>query len=134
MKNIPSGDPFDSREYVAKQKEDNEMDLGLFLKLAEENKFIYNQTPVNTLINDMGKLLNGFITTGYFSLGDDGEIDTRNFLKDSKELAKFKDKELDKYDDHTSIYYTGKNCRFFRNFKRVTGSEHRRGANEFNKI
>ena len=80
----------------------------------------------------MEKLKNGFFTNGYFSLGDDGEIDTNRFFKDSDELAKFIDKILDKYDDHPSIYYTGNNYRFFRNFKRVTRSEHGRGANEFN--
>ena len=75
-----------------------------------------------------------FFTNGYFSLGDDGEIDTNRFFKDSDELAKFIDKILDKYDDHPSIYYTGNIYRFFRNFKRVTRSEHGRGANEFNTI
>ena len=82
----------------------------------------------------MEKLRNGFFTNGYFTLGEDGEIDTNRFLKDSKELAKFIDKILDKYDDHPSIYYTGNIYRYFRNFKRVTRSEHGRGANEFNNI
>ena len=82
----------------------------------------------------MEKLKNGFFTNGYFSLGDDGEIDTNRFFKDSDDLAKFIDKILDKYDDHPSIYYTGNIYRYFRNFKRVTRSEHGRGANEFNTI
>ena len=134
IKNIPKENPFDFTDYVEKQKEENEIDLGLFLELAEENKIIYNQTPVTTLIEDMDKLKNGFFTNGYFSLGDDGEIDTNRFFKDSDELAKFMDKILDKYDDHPSIYYTGNIYRYFGNFKRVTRSEHGRGANEFNTI
>ena len=134
IKNIPKENPFDFTDYVKKQKEESEIDLGLFLELAEENKIIYNQTPVNTLIEDMEKLKNGFFTNGYFSLGDDGEIDTNRFFKDSDELAKFIDKILDKYDDHPSIQYTGNIYRYFRNFKRVTRSEHGRGANEFNTI
>ena len=53
----------------------------------------------------MEKLTNGFFTNGCFNLGDDdGEIDTNRFFKDSRELAQFIDKILDKYDDHTSIY------------------------------
>ena len=96
--------PFDFTECFEKKKEDNEIDLGLFLELAEENKIIYNQTPVNILIEDMEKLKNGFFTKGYFSQGDDGEIDTNRFFRD---LAKFIDKIFDKYDDHPSIYYTG---------------------------
>ena len=104
----------------------------MFLELAEENEIIYNQVPVNTLIEDMEKLKNVFITNGYFSLGDEGEIDTDRFFEDSNELAKFIDKILDKNDDHPSIYYTGNIHRYFRIFKRVTRSDHGRGANEFN--
>ena len=131
IKNLPKENPFDFTDIV---KEDDEIDLGLFLELFEENKIIYNQTPVNTLIEDMEKLKNGFFTNGYFSLGDDGEGDTNRFFKDSDELAKFIDKILDKYDGHHSIYYTGSIYRYFRNFKRVNRSKYGRGANEFNNI
>ena len=134
IKNLPVENPFDFTEYLEKQKEENEIDLGLFLELAEENKIIYNQVPINNLIEDMEKLKNGFFTNGYFTLGEEGEIDTNRFFRDSKELAKFIDKKLDKYDDHPSIYYTGNISRYFKNFKRVNRSEHGRGANEFNNI
>ena len=134
IKILPVENPFDFTEYVENQKEENEIDLGLFLELAEENKVIYNQVPVNTLIEDTEKLKNGFFTNGYFTLGEEGEIDTNRFFKDSSELAKFIDKILDKYDDHPSIYYTGNIYRYFKNFKRVNRSEHGRGANEFNNI
>ena len=134
IKNIPKENPFDFTDIVEKQKEENEKDLGLFLELAEENKIIYNQVPINTLVEDMEKLKNGFFTNGYFSLGEEGEIDTNRFFKNSDELAKFIDKILDKYDDHPSIYYTGNIYRYFRNFKRVNRSDHGRGANEFNNI
>ena len=133
-KQLRKENPFDFTDYVEKQKEENEIDLGLFLELAEENKIIYNQTPVSTLIEDMEKMKNGFFTNGYFSLGEEGEIDTNRFFKDSDELAKFIDKILDKYDEYPSIYYTGNIYRYFRIFKRVTRSEHGRGANEFNNI
>ena len=131
IKNLPKENPFDFTDIV---KEDDEIDLGLFLELAEENKIIYNQTPVSTLIEDMEKLKNGFFTNGYFTLGEEGEIDTNRYFKDSDELAKFIDKILDKYDDHPSIYYTGNIYRYFKNFKRVNRSEHGRRANEFNNI
>ena len=131
IKNLPKENPFDFTDIV---EEENEIDLGLFLELAEENKIIYNQVPINTLVEDMEKLKNGFFTNGYFTPGEEGEIDTNRFFKNSDELAKFIDKILDKYDDHPSIYYTGNIYRFFRNFKRVNRSEHGRGANEFNNI
>ena len=134
IENLPVENPFDFTDYVEKQKEENEIDLGLFLELAEENKIIYNQAPVITLIEDMKKLKNGFFTNGYFTLGEDGEIDTNRFFKDSDELAKFIDKILDKYDDHPSIYYTGNIHRYFKNYKRINRSEHGRGTNEFNNI
>ena len=82
----------------------------------------------------MEKLKNGFFTNGYFTLGEEGEIDTNRFFKDSDELAKFIDKILDKYDDHPSVYYTGNIYRYFKNYKRITRSDHGRGANEFNNI
>ena len=134
IKNIPKENPFDFTDYIEKQKEENEIDLGLFLQLAEENKIIYNQVPINTLIEDMQKLTNGFFTNGYFTLGEEGEIDTNRFFKNSNELSEFIDKILDKYDDHPSIYYTGNIFRYFKKFKRVNRSEHGRGANEFNNI
>ena len=87
IKNLPIENPFDFTDYVKEQEEENEIDLGLFLELAEENKIIYNQVPVITLIEDMKKLKNGFFTNGYFTLGEDGEIDTNRFFKDSDELA-----------------------------------------------
>ena len=131
IKNLLKENPFDFTDIA---KEDDEIDLGLFLELAEEYKIIYNQVPVTSLIEDIEKLLNGFFTNGYFTLGDEGEIDTIRFFKDSEELAKFIDKLLDKYDDHPSIYYTGGIYRYFRNFKRVNRSEYGRGADEFNNI
>ena len=75
------------------QKEENEVDLGFFLELAEENKVIYNHIPVNTLVEFMEKMKNGFFTNGYFSLDDNGEFDTNRFFKDTDELVKFIDKK-----------------------------------------
>ena len=117
IKKLSKENPFDFTDIVIKQNEENEIDLGLFFELAEENKIIYNQVPINNLIEDMKKLKNGFFTNGYFHLGDEGEIDTNRFFKDSDELAKFIDKILDKYDDHPSIYYTGNIYRYFKNYK-----------------
>ena len=96
IKNLPKENLFDFTDFVEKQKEENEIDLGLFLELAEENKIIYNQVPINILVEDMEKLKNGFLTYGYFFLGEEGEIDTNKFFKNSDELAKFIDKILDK--------------------------------------
>ena len=83
------------------QREENEIELGLVFKLGEKNQIISDQIPVNTLIEDMEKIKNGFITKGNFTLGDK-DIDTKRFFKDSHELANFIDKTLDKYDDHPS--------------------------------
>ena len=134
VKNLPKENPFDFLDIV--KEDDDEIDLGLFLELAEENKIIYNQVPVTTLIEDMEKLPNDFFTNGYFFLSDDdGDgIDTNRFFKNSDELAKFIDKILDKYDDHPSIYYTGNIYRYFKNYKKVNRSDYGRGANEFNNI
>ena len=63
IKNLPSENPFDFTEYVEMQDEESEIDLGLFFELAEENKILYNQVPVNFLIEDMEKLKSGFLRT-----------------------------------------------------------------------
>ena len=60
-KNIPMENPFDFTDYLENQKKDNEIDLSLFLEVAEENKILYNQTPVNTLKADMEKMKNCFL-------------------------------------------------------------------------
>ena len=75
-----------------------------------------------------------FLTNGYFTLGEEGEIETDRFFKNSNDLANFIDKILDKYDDLPSIYYTGNIYRYFKNYKKVNRSDHGRGANEFNDI
>ena len=77
---------------------------------------------------------NSFFTNGYFSLRDEGEIDINRFFKVSNDLAKLIVKIVDKYDDHPSTFYIGNIYRYFRNFKRVSRSEHGRGAKEFNNI
>ena len=83
----------------------------------------------------MENLKNGFFTNGFFSLGDEGEIDSNRFFKDRNELAKFVDNILDKYDDHPSLYYTVILLGILnRYFKRVNRSEHGRGTNELNNI
>ena len=96
IKIFPSENPLDFTENVENPKEEIEIDLGVFFELAEENKNIYNQTPVDTLKENMEKLRNGFFTNVYFSRGDDREIDTIRFFKDSNELVKLIDKILDK--------------------------------------
>ena len=82
----------------------------------------------------MEKLKSVFLTKGYFTLGDEEEIDNKPFFKDNSELVKFIDKILDKYDDHPSLFYTGEIYRYFRKFERENRAEHGRGANEFNHI
>ena len=93
------------------QKEKNEINLGPFFELAKENKIKYNQAPVNTLIEDMDKIENGFFTNGFFTVGEKEEVETNRLFRDSSELANFVDKIVDKYDDHP-IYYTAKTYRY----------------------
>ena len=114
------------------QREENEIDLGSFHEIPEENKVVYNQAPVNTLIEDIKKLKNVSFAEGFSSLCEEGEIDTNRFFEDSNELAKFIDKLLNKYDNHHSIYYTGNFHRYFRIFKRANRAIHGRGVDEYN--
>ena len=72
-KNPPAENPFDFTDYVEMRKVENGIDFGLSFELAEENKIIYNQAPVNTLIEDMEKLKNGYFTVGFLNLGDERE-------------------------------------------------------------
>ena len=52
----------------------------------------------------MEKLKKGFFTSSYFTLGEEREIDTNGFFKNSSELVEFIDKKLDKFDDHPSVF------------------------------
>ena len=70
MKNHRSENPFDFTDYLEMQEGENEFDNDLFFELAEEKKNIYNQVPVNTLMEDTERSINGFFTNGYFTLGD----------------------------------------------------------------
>ena len=76
----------------------------------------------------------GFFTNRVFIVGDEREVETNRFFRDSGELAKFTVKVYDKCDYHASLYCTGDVYRFFRNFKRVNRSKPGRSANEFHKI
>ena len=49
-------------------------------------------------------------------------------------MAKFVYKILDKYDDHSSINFTGKNQRHFGNFRGLNRAEHERKADFLNSI
>ena len=131
---LPKENTFDFTESLEMQKEENEIKFALFFDLAEENKIIYNQVPINTLLDDVKKVKNGFFTNNYFTLGYKREIHTNRIFNDSKELAKFADRIFDKYDDDPSLYYTDKIYRYFRSFKRVNGSEHGRGVSGFNNV
>ena len=81
IKNLPNENPFDFTEYVKKQKDENEIDLNLFLELAKGNRIIYNQTPVNNRIEDMEKLRYSFFTKSCFIVGDDEGSILVDFLK-----------------------------------------------------
>ena len=45
-------------------------------------------------MEDTEKLINGFITKGFFTLGDKREIDINKFFKDSNEMAKLEEKKF----------------------------------------
>ena len=75
-----------------------------------------------------------FLTKVYLVFGDEGEIETNRFFRDSSEFETFLDKRLLKYDDLFSIYYTGNIYRYIGIFKRVNRSERGRGAHDFKNI
>ena len=89
---------------------------------------------MKTLIEDMEKMRKVFLTNNYFSLCDEGEIDTHTFFKDSNELAKFVDKILKKMKIILLYNLQAIFICIFGKLKRVTRSDHGRGANEFNNI
>ena len=92
------------------------MDLGFYFEIAERDKHIYNQTAINTLIEDKEKYKNGFFNNGVF-LSDETEIETNGAFRGSVELAKFITKKLDQNDYHPSMVYTGDFYGCFGNLK-----------------
>ena len=99
IKKTPKENPFYFTDLVEMQKEENKKDICILFELAEENKIIYNQVAVNSLIEAMEKLKNAFFTNRYFPLCDQGEVKSNRLFRDSSELAKLMSKILDKYDD-----------------------------------
>ena len=69
------------------QKDEKELDLGLFFELADENKIIYSQVRGNTLMEDMKNLKYCLLMDGFFTLGDEKGTLTNSFFKDNIELA-----------------------------------------------
>ena len=61
IKIFPGKNPFDFAKCLEMQKEENEIDLSFFPELAEKSEIIYNQAPVNTLVEVLGKLKNSFL-------------------------------------------------------------------------
>ena len=112
----------------------NEVDLGLFLELAQKGKAVHNHAPVNTHLEEIEYLRNGFFTNGVFIINSEGEVEAYRFFRDSKVRADFIERTIDRYDDRPNIYYTGDKLRFFRKFRRVNQAEYGRGADEFNKF
>ena len=45
IKNLPKKIPFGFKDYLEKQREQNEIDLCLFLEPHEERKIVYDQIP-----------------------------------------------------------------------------------------
>ena len=103
-KNPPNENQFGLTDLVQREKEENEIKLGSFFKLAEENRIFYNHTPANTPIEDMEKIRKGFFTNGVFILVDEGRIETKRFFGNSNDLAEFKDKIFHRYDAHPSTF------------------------------
>ena len=59
--NLPMENPFDFTGSLKKREKENERDSSqFFFEVVDENKIIYNQAPVNTFMEDMEKLKNGF--------------------------------------------------------------------------
>ena len=81
IKIFPSENSLDSTEYVERQKDENESDLGVPFKLAEENKIIHNQLIVSTLVGGTEEFKNSFFLIGYFTLGDKEKSRLIDFFK-----------------------------------------------------
>ena len=77
VKNLPKGNPFDSTEYLEKQRE-NEI-----------------HAPFITLIEDMEYLRNGFLRMVFF-INSEGEIEPNRFFRDSRVIAEFVEKIIDR--------------------------------------
>ena len=66
-KNLPRKSLFVFTKFAESQNEEEEMDLGLFFQLAEEDKIFYNQTPVDSLMEGQEKTKNGSFPSGVYS-------------------------------------------------------------------
>ena len=109
------------------QDKKTDIDLSLSFELTEGDKLIFNQTPKNTLLEDMETVRHEFSTSGILFLDEEEEVETDRFFRDSGELAKFIGRINGKYNNHPSLYtvYIYMN---FRKFERVNRSKYGRGV------
>ena len=67
-------------------------------------------------MEDMENLKNGFFTKGVFNINSAGENETDGFSQESRVLAEFTEKKIDRDDHRPNIPYTGDTFSNFRNF------------------
>ena len=132
--NIPQDNPFGFLEYLERQRQENGVDLGLFLELAQKGKIVHNHAPVNTPLEDIEYLRNGFFMNGVFIKNSDGEVEADRFFRYSRVRADFIERTIDRYDVRPDIYNAGDKFRSFRNSRRVNQTNYGRGADAFIKV
>ena len=63
---------------------------------TQEGKIVFNHAPVNTLLEEMEFLRNGFYTKAVFIINGEEEIDTDRFFRESRVLAEIIKRKVDK--------------------------------------
>ena len=61
VKKLPKKKPFEFTEYLERQQEESEIELGFYLKLVQEGKIVYNHARVHTPGEDIECSTNGFL-------------------------------------------------------------------------
>ena len=100
-KNLHKEKSFVFTVYLERWREENEIDIDLFLELAQEYKIVHNHAPVNKLIEYMEHLTNVFLRM-VFSLQTAKErLTPLNFFR----IAEFVGKVIDRNDDPPNVCY-----------------------------
>ena len=103
---------------------DGEVDLGKFIKIAENNTTLYENEPKINVITDAGNDKYSFILKGHTTINDSEAVEINIFYKDIVQLTKSIEKMVDKYDETLEVLFSGEMIKYTLVFNKVKRSDY----------
>ena len=101
---------------------DDDINLGEFINIAENNITLYEKEPIFNVITDAGKDKYPFILKGHTTINDSEPEEINRFFKDSDQLTKSIRKMVGKYNETLEILFSGEMNKYTLVFNKVERS------------